>query len=54
MDEKNITQEQAAATVQDAQAQEPAAGAGAAHSSPLHLLPLRRKAGAHVHPGGRE
>ena len=30
MDEKNITQEQAAATVQDAQAQEPAAGAGAA------------------------
>ena len=27
MDEKSITQEQAAATVQDAQAQEPAAGA---------------------------
>ena len=30
MDEKNITQEQAAATVQDAQAQEPAAGTGVA------------------------
>ena len=48
MDEKNITQEQAAATVQDAQAQEPAAGL---HSSPLHLLPLRRKSRSARSPG---
>ena len=49
MDEKNITQEQAAATVQDAQAQEPAAPA--LHSSPLHLLPLRRKSRSARSPG---
>ena len=54
MDENNITQEQATMTVQNGQAQEPAAGTGAAQQPAASAAAPEKKAGAHVHPGGRE